>query len=65
MNCEAYVWSKGRRCVRRATRPCERPTTGFCDWLCTQHGKGRKTYKLYRPWRGGKAEALLSEGGSR
>jgi hypothetical protein len=49
MNCEVYTRDMNR-CSRRATRPVDR--NGFCVWSCTQHGKGKVTYKLYRPWRG-------------
>lgn len=51
MFCEATT-KRMQKCSRRATRPVE-DDIGFCSWRCTQHGRGRKTYKLFRPWRKG------------
>lgn len=47
MRCEFHTRA-GRGCSRTATRPVE-DELGFCRWSCTQHGRGLKTYYLYRP----------------
>lgn len=36
------------RCYELAVRPVDNDY-GACAWLCAKHGKGKKTYKLYRP----------------
>jgi len=47
MRCE-FRTRLGRPCSRAATRPVE-DEFRFCQWACTQHGLGLKTYHLYRP----------------
>jgi len=42
MNCEFHGCQKG------AVRPVENDY-GACSWRCARHGRGRKTYKIYRP----------------
>ena len=48
MTCEFYDSAAGRWCNKRAVRPVQ-GTYGECSWRCAKHGRGRKTYKIYRP----------------
>jgi len=53
MFCEANNFeftdgSGGPRCGELAVRPVETPY-GTCSWRCAKHGRGKKTYKIYRP----------------
>lgn len=50
LNVSKFDDASGLDAYTRATRPVDR--NGFCVWCCVQHGKGKQTYKLYRPWRG-------------
>jgi hypothetical protein len=38
----------GAACQEPIVRPVE-GTFGECSWRCAKHGKGRKTYRIYRP----------------